>query len=289
MPQSGLKPGKFVWPPRSPVEVATAEPDADAEVAAAPVTAPALSGWRAALREIERVWLGLAVPPLAERLADAGWSPDDPSAYCARCGRTIGPHEADGSGCSVCRPRRLPWDRIVRLGPYRGELRRIVHEIKFTRWRRLGDDIGRLLGRELRERLEAAGIEPASVLLVPVPTSWRRRIARGIDHPLVIARGVAAEVGAEIAPLLERTHRPAQTSLPAGRRRENVEGSIRRRRGIQAPAGHLVVVDDVTTTRATLRGACRALRDAQPGSGPCTIWGAVLAVTPEPGDPAKTA
>ena len=68
-----------------------------------------------------------------------------------------------------------------------------------------------------------------------------------------------------------------------------MEGTIRLRRGVQASAGHLVVIDDVTTTRATLRAACRALRQGHPAPNPITIWGAVLAVTPEPGDPAKTA
>jgi predicted amidophosphoribosyltransferase len=172
---------------------------------------------------------------------------------------------------------------VVRLGEYRGEMRQIVHDIKFTRWRRLGDDTGRLLGRELGRQLEGAGIEPSTVVLVPVPTSWRRRIARGIDHPLVIARGAAAVLGTEILPLLSRTHRPSQTQVPVGRRRENVEGSIQLKSGAEVPERHLVIVDDVTTTRATLRAACRALSPSRDGPAPSRIWAAVLAVTPEPG------
>lgn len=268
--------GRFVWPPRP---VGIAGPGEDRAQRRRGRGEPTDGGWRGALREIERVWLGLEVPPLPDRIAEAGWAPDLPDTYCGRCGRTVGPHEATAAGCSVCRGRRLPWEHLVRLGEYRGLLRQVIHEVKFTRWRRLGHDIGRILGSELGRALDRAGVEREQVALAPVPASWWRRIRHGIDHSLVVARGVAAELGVEVCPLLTRSHRPSQTSVPASERRANVAGSIRARRGVAAPAPLVVVIDDVTTTRATLLACCGAIRKVPQVT---RVWAAVLSVTPEP-------
>lgn len=305
-PQQDARKRKFVWPPTRAVEVAArgvrATGDAGELKRALPTGDPLASrvweaeapipSWRSALREIERVWMGLASPPLAERMAETGWMADEAHDYCGRCGRTVGAHEADGSGCSRCRGRALAWERLVRLGEYRGLLRDVVHEVKFTRWRNVGDQIGRMLGRELASRLDASGIRREEAAIVPVPTSWLRRMHRGIDHALVIARGVAAESGAELRPALARSHRPSQTSVPSSQRLANVKGSIRSRDGVGLDGRVLIVVDDVTTTRATLAAACAALSRASRAGGvgggeavgtPARIWAAVVAVTPEPG------
>lgn len=259
-------------------------------------------GWWA---EFERAFLGPTHEPLARRAADAGWRPDGAGAYCPRCAGTVGPHEVGpilgpGSalGCNECRDRRLRWARAVRLGPYEGVLREWIQELKFARFRPAGWALGRLLGArlaaELGVELGGAGIERSGVRLVPVPMSRRRRLARGIDHTLVLARGVREVTGLRIARLLKRRHRPSQLEVPASRRRANASGSFIARR---APAGVRVVVvlDDVRTTGATLAAACRALARAEPvsrgskGAGGVSesrplLWVAVAGVTPRPGE-----
>jgi predicted amidophosphoribosyltransferase len=240
-------------------------------------------------RSIEDVWLGLSTPPLEERLAAAAWSPDSTEAFCHRCGSSVGPHEARSDGCPACCERKLPWERMVRLGEYRGVLREVIHEIKFTRWRRLGDQVGRQLGRSIGAAVAAAGLDPTRTALVPVPSSFRRRMARGIDHALVICRGIAAETRIEIKPILNRRHGRSQLAVPAGERARNVAGLIRPRRGLDLSGWTLIVVDDVTTTRATLMAACRGVaqchRLATEGKGRPgpRIWTAVVGVTPSAG------
>lgn len=310
-------PPRFIWPPRPldesapALDVAAGAASASASTQGPQAPSPRLlpakqgaekpspdrgttayrppAGWRGVIREIERIWLGLERPPLAERLAAAGWVADPPDAYCARCGTTVGPYEADAGGCSACRGRRLPWERMIRLGEYTGELRETIHEVKFGRWRRLGHDLGRLLGRSLAAAMETAPIDPAQAMIVPVPASFWRRMERGIDHTRVLARGVRQETGCRILPLLERRHRPSQRSVPASQRAANVAGSIRVRRPLDLSGWTIIVLDDVTTTRATLTASCRAvarchklLRDNVQRRPP-RIWTAVIGVTPRPG------
>ena len=53
-------------------------------------------------RVMER-WLGWSLPSAALAIAESGWKRDRPVAYCARCGDSVGPGEADASGCASCR------------------------------------------------------------------------------------------------------------------------------------------------------------------------------------------
>ncbi len=283
--------GKFVWPP-GPAEVnasaiSRAEKVGLREHVKARVAGPGPgSRIRTALLDIERTWFGLDTPPLRVRMAEAEWAPDGPLGYCRRCGATVGMHEADDTGCGTCRRRKLPWERMVRLGAFSGLLRQMVLEVKFTRWRRLGDDLGRLLGEALAPVIEAEGLVRERTVLVPVPISLPRRLKRGIDHSAVIARGAGAVLGIPVVCALQRRHGPAQSRQPAGRRRGNVAGVMRAKAGAELAGWNVIVVDDVTTSRATLTAACRAIQESRKGLGDKDegrMWTAVVGVTPEVG------
>jgi ComF family protein len=228
---------------------------------------------------IEETWLDVTAPPLHRRLAELGWRPDSPDAYCPVCGQS---RAQPGRPCPDC-PEKPAWQRLVRLGPYYSPLTRLIHEVKFTRWRRLGRDLGTLLGQSVATEIDRIHPQPKRIVVVPVPTSFLRRLTRGIDHPAVLSRAVAHEAGAGFLPLLRRSHRPSQTSLPASRRGANVANTIHPRRAADLQDALVIVVDDVTTTGATLRAACRAVAQAakRAGSRPAAIWTAVVAVTPK--------
>ena len=115
-------------------------------------------------------------------------------------GTAWGAHDySEGDGCHRCESKRLPWERAVRLGPYEDLLRDAILETKFTRWRHVGEQLGRRLGESLCSTLAAKGQTPADAVLIPVPSSTRRRLVRGIDHTLAIARGMRRASGIEIS------------------------------------------------------------------------------------------
>ncbi|GMV24525.1 MAG: hypothetical protein AMXMBFR58_05560 [Phycisphaerae bacterium] len=313
---------RFVWPPRRPAQsfqggasdaVPTGQPARSA--------AHAIPPWRAALTQIERTWLGLVSLPWAIRAAEAGWRLDDADAYCWRCGRTVGPFEvtpveSPEPGCTGCRGKRLAWDRFIRAGEYTGELRRAIQEVKFGRWRSLGDSLGRELGLALARELSWAGRSHGPVVLVPVPASTRRRLRSGIDHTQVLVRAVRKMIGGRIMRPVWRRHGPSQLQVPPSERARNaarafvpVHETVMGRLGLagrvpRPPAGAtVIVIDDVRTTGSTMMAACRAVRAAfRHGMGRTTgsprqgrssglvaggdlvVWAAVVGVTPEPGE-----
>jgi competence protein ComFC len=274
--ESKGKGARFAWPP-APAQAARHAPADAGRRSPAGSQAGPIGALGAA---IEEDLLGLVSPPVWRRLVEGGWAPDSPDIYCPRCASAAGPYEADSDGCPSCRSRRLAWEGAVRLGPYAGVLRESIHDLKFNRRREPGRVLGRLLGEAVAERMSRAGLDARRATLVPVPMSFRRRLARGVDHALEITRGVAASTGAPVARALQRRHRPPQWDVPLSERGANVAGSFSVRPGGWRLGDVVVVVDDVRTTGATLTAACRALRKGCPeGAG---VWVAVVAVA-EPG------
>jgi ComF family protein len=97
---------------------------------------------------------------------------------------------------------------------------------------------------------------------VPVPTTSARLRRRGYNQAGLLACAVARHRAIPMLELLER--RPSaesQIALPVAQRRANVEGAFRPRAAAdRLPSGcHVILIDDVVTTGATVLAASRAL------------------------------
>jgi predicted amidophosphoribosyltransferase len=160
-----------------------------------------------------------------------------------------------GSGfCDVCARNetisvRFPTLRVRAFGAYEGNLRAAVLALKDGR-----RDVAEALGRHV-----ARLVAPSS-LLVPIPTTARRRRARGLDGVAVVARCAAEFAGARVALALQQRAGDAQRGrsrtqrLAAHGRFECDPASI---------AGRQVTLfDDVCTTGSTLRDCADAVREA---------------------------
>lgn len=275
MPREPLpKPARFVWPPRRSDARAGPTP-----ARAAPIGAADGVGARAleVVRLFEASYLGVVRPSWSEYVEETGWAPDAAGAWCIRCGRStkgVPPGESgDDTGCPACRNERLPWKRTVRLSRHEGVIRGAV--IGAKSWRSLANDLGRELGRQIARESAVSVVPRSRIVIVPVPASFWRRMRRGVDHTLAMAKGVARELGIAVTPVLARSHRPLQTGSTLETRRRNVSGSMRPRLGASLQDVELVLlIDDVMTSGATMREACRALKLVEGANTP-QIWACV--------------
>lgn len=154
-----------------------------------------------------------------------------------------------------------PYAYAAALFHYRADAgyKRIPQALKYHR----NFAAGRCFARELGARLAASPLYADVDLVVPVPLHWTRRWRRGYNQAAVIAREVARLLDAPCAERLLRRRRRtrSQTRLSGAAKAANVAGAFVLRRTAPA-ARHILLIDDVFTTGATLAACHRALRQA---------------------------
>ena len=122
----------------------------------------------------------------------------------------------------------------------------------------------------------------SSLLLVPIPTQWRRQMQRGFDHTRVLAQAIAATYphSLTVKPWLRHTRSGAtQHRLNRSARWHNQHERFAVNARIQGC--QVVLLDDVMTTGATVNAAAAACLKA--GAKQVKVW--CFARTPEPGSP----
>jgi ComF family protein len=151
---------------------------------------------------------------------------------------------------------------IVQLewcGPYGGTARRSLHALKYDGEQRLAGPLGRLLA----DRWRRVGV--GGDLLVPVPVHAARRRDRGFDQAELLAREAGRELGLPVVDALARTERTgAQHELGRSARQANVSRvfTVAPSRRSELAGRWAILVDDVSTTGATLAACASALYTA---------------------------
>jgi competence protein ComFC len=112
-------------------------------------------------------------------------------------------------------------------------------------------------------------------VLVPVPLHAAKRRERGYNQSELLAREVGLLTGIEVETraLTRVRNTSSQTGLDGDRRPVNVREAFRAAGGGLLAGRHVVLIDDVMTTGATLRECALALRD----SGVVEVTGCVVA------------
>ena len=122
---------------------------------------------------------------------------------------------------------------------------------------------GRFFAGMLAERIKASALYADVDLIVPVPLHWTRQWKRGYNQAAIIATEVSRILGVPCdSHFLKRTKRTtsqAHTGLQG--KEKNVSGAFRARRK-ECPYRHLLLLDDVYTTGATLTACHNAIREA---------------------------
>lgn len=156
-----------------------------------------------------------------------------------------------------------PYAYAAALFHYRAEsgYKKIPQALKYHR----NFSAGRWAARLLGGRLAASPLFADVDLVVPVPLHWSRRWRRGYNQAAVIAREVARALDAPCSERLLRRRRRtrSQAHLPGREQRAaNVAGAFALRQGRAPQARHILLIDDVFTTGATLAACHDALRRA---------------------------
>jgi ComF family protein len=181
-----------------------------------------------------------------------------PASVCAVCCLPLSAAGLPpGWPCQACRDERPSFERLLALWSYEEPLTAVIQALKFRRL----DYLGRHLGEALAVRF-AAQLGKID-LVVPVPLHWRRRIRRGYNQAERMACPLARELGLPVVPLLRRIRStPPQSLLGRAARVANLRRAFHAPDPARLRGRHLLLVDDIATTGATLEAAAGVLRAA---------------------------
>lgn len=230
--------------------------------------------WRAHVRRWAQLLADTLLPPTCpgcrDHLLGRRW-------LCGDCRRDFqaAPREFQ---CLECRAAGEPGLRCERtdhaharlLAAFRmlAPLDAVIHDFKY----RGRDDLGLPLGRLMADAIPI----PEGSMVVGLPLHRTRLRERGYNQADLLARGASRRWG---APVVGEVLRRVRSTLPQARldhqqRAENVAGVFATPRPDLVQGRSWVLVDDVSTTGATLLAAARVLRDA----GAVQVIPVVLAV-----------
>ncbi len=196
---------------------------------------------------------------------------------CAACGKNLFKHE--DTICTNCiyhfpytnhqndpdnRVARQLWGRFafVQAGAFvyfqrAGKVQRLMHQLKYNNRPEAGLRMGKLYGSELM-RADRFVLPDA---IIPVPLHPQKKKKRNYNQSECIARGMALAMNLPvITDNLYRSHQTeTQTKKARFARYENLREAFLVRNEAGLANLHLLLVDDVITTGATLEACCNSL------------------------------
>ncbi|MEI3341682.1 MAG: phosphoribosyltransferase family protein [Coprobacter fastidiosus] len=146
--------------------------------------------------------------------------------------------------------------RILRFTQH-GDYRRLIHNIKYKGEKRCGKYLGSLFASELLKEGKLQDID----IIAPVPLHHSRERARGYNQSEWVAKGIADVIGKEVYPhlLCRRKKNESQTHKSLYERWLNTHSAFYVQETSKIKDKHILLVDDVVTTGATLLACAEAL------------------------------
>ena len=104
-------------------------------------------------------------------------------------------------------------------------------------------------------------------MIVPMPLHFTRLLSRGYNQSLLLAKIAGRKCGIPVKDVLKRKYlRSHQAGRNRSERHKNIAGSMCLKERESVTGKHVLLLDDVFTTGATLHAAAMALKKGKPAS-----------------------
>ena len=196
---------------------------------------------------------------------------------CAACGRSL--YRNENCICTHCHYKlpqtkfhlsainpvaKLFWGRVslnAACSYYSfskgGSVQKLVHQLKYQGRKEIGVTIGKFYGTELRDSISFRSVNT----IVPVPLHEEKNRKRGFNQSEVFAQGISAGMDLPMDPanLVRVKATTTQTRRSRYDRWKNVETVFKIKDHEKLEGRHVLLVDDVVTTGATLEACAQAI------------------------------
>ena len=135
-----------------------------------------------------------------------------------------------------------------------GRLQHLLHQLKYKGNREVGHKMGLIFGVDLNQSTRYCTIDA----IIPVPLHPKKEKKRGFNQSAEICKGLSQAMARPLilGNLIREVHTDSQTRKGRFERWENVSGIFSVKDGASLMDKHLLLVDDVVTTGATLEACC---------------------------------
>ena len=196
---------------------------------------------------------------------------------CAACGNIL--LESEDTVCTTCRfllPKtgyenypdnplaqmfygQMPFNAVMAefFFSKTGKVQHLIHGLKYHRCRENGIFLGQEIGKTLLKAADYQDID----YIVPIPLHPKKEKIRGYNQSHVIAEGISEIMNIPIAEkcLVRSVFTATQTKKSREERWQNVKDIFELKNPEKLKRKHVLLVDDVLTTGATLMSAGKAL------------------------------
>lgn len=200
---------------------------------------------------------------------------------CAACGNIL--LEGEDTVCTTCRfllPKtgyeqhpdnpmaqmfygQMPFNAVMAefFFSKTGKVQHLIHGLKYHHCRENGIFLGQEIGKSLLQAADYQGID----FIVPIPLHPKKEKIRGYNQSHVIAEGISQITSVPIAEncLIRSVFTDTQTKKSREDRWQNVKDIFEVKNSEKLKGKHVLLVDDVLTTGATLMSAGRALMQVE--------------------------
>lgn len=181
--------------------------------------------------------------------------------FCSCCGRSLDETETPEKTCSLCRKKKLYFDRAFSPCAYIGTIKELIHEFKYKN----KDYLGLTLSRPMIEFIKEYNLPINEIdFIIPVPLHKARLREREFNQAKVLSLLIAKEFKKDVLSdtLIRNRYTKTQTDLEINERMVNVKDSFSVTDNQSIRKSDLLLIDDVLTTGATCSEASKTLKTA---------------------------
>lgn len=141
-----------------------------------------------------------------------------------------------------------------------GKVQHLIHQLKYKGHKEIGVMLGEIYGGQLKETELFKGID----LIIPIPLHHSKLKKRGFNQAETFARGLAVSMQKKMdnSSLVRQIATSTQTKKTRYKRWENVSDIFSLKIPENINNKHILVVDDVITTGATMEAFIQTIQTA---------------------------
>lgn len=186
------------------------------------------------------------------------------SLLCTNCIELLGPLppekcfscqkiSSNNKTCKNCRQKSKLGHVWIRT-EYKDEAKELIHLLKFERAKASQEIIAAAMVEILPKR--------TSTIIVPIPTASSRKRQRGYDQSVLIAKRISTITSLPLERFISRIGQSRQVGSLKTERLLQLRDAFLVNKPEQIKGAHIILIDDVMTTGATLEAAATVLRNA---------------------------